>query len=270
LREAQSFTPVGDITHCASAAFRFPTSETIRFLAPAGLGNVITTSPARLKLPAAPPRRVLSERVEAQHRALLRSLPWPDTKAGEPLRSLGLTSCRRRAGVSTVATQLAVTAAACGAGQVLLVDAHLAWPGVSRQLRLPVGPGLSELLLEGRSPTDVIQPGPAARLSVLTAGGRCDEAAVFDSPQLGELVETLEEGFDLVLFDLPSVGEAGGALRLAGLLDGVLLVLEAERVRWQVAQRARQLLLRAESNLLGAVLNKHRRYIPEWLYRRIL
>lgn len=226
---------------------------------------MITTSPARLKLPGAPSRHVLPERVQNYYRGLLRGLPRP----GETLRSLGLTSCRRRAGVTTVAARLAVTAAQCGAGQVLLVDAHLAWPAVFRQLRLPAGPGLSELLLEACAPADAIQPGPVPRLSVLTAGGRCDEAAALDSPQLGELIETLQEGFDLVLFDLPPVGEAGGDLRLAGLLDGVLLVLEAERVRRQVAQRARQLLLRAEGNLLGAVLNKRRRYIPQWLYRRL-
>jgi Mrp family chromosome partitioning ATPase len=240
----------------------------IRFPDHAGLSNVITSSPARLKLPAAPPRHVLSECVQAHHRALLRSLPWPGSAPDASPRSIGLTSCGRRAGVSTVATQLAVTAAECGAGQVLLVDAHFAWPAVSRQLGLRAGPGLSELLLEGRAPIDVIQPGPVPRLSVLTAGGRCQEAAALDSPRLGEMIETLAEGFDLVLFDLPPVGEAGG-LRLAGLLDGVFLVLEAERVRWQVAQRARQLLLRAEGNLLGAVMNKYRRHIPDWLYRRL-
>jgi hypothetical protein len=29
------------------------------------------------------------------------------------------------------------------------------------------------------------------------------------------------------------------------------------------------LLLRAEGNLLGAVMNKYRRHIPDWLYRRL-
>jgi Mrp family chromosome partitioning ATPase len=68
---------------------------------------------------------------------------------------------------------------------------------------------------------------------------------------------------------MPAVHDAGPNDRLAGLLDGVLFVIEAERVRWQVAERTTEHLRRANVRLLGAVLNKRRRHVPEWLYRTL-
>ena len=58
-------------------------------------------------------------------------------------------------------------------------------------------------------------------------------------------------------------------LAVAECLDGVLLVLEAERMRVQVVERAKQLFAQSRVNLLGAVLNKRRMHIPGWLYRRL-
>jgi Mrp family chromosome partitioning ATPase len=52
-------------------------------------------------------------------------------------------------------------------------------------------------------------------------------------------------------------------------LDGVLLVVAAERVRWPVARRFVTSLQRAGGKPLGVVMNKQRRHIPDWLYRTL-
>ena len=228
-----------------------------------------TSSPARLKLPEMLRHSALSEEVQSYYRTLLRNLPWPGEEGGEPLRTLALTSCQRGTGTSTVALHLAVAAAQRGAGRVLLVDGHLDWPTLFRRLGVQAGPGLAELILDDLSAADVVQAGPAPNLSVITAGGRCDAAAVYESPFLASTIETLKTSYDLVIFDLPPTIDSKGGLRLASMLDGVLLVLEAERVRWQVAEHAAQTLLRTQCRLLGSVLNKSRRHIPGWLYRRL-
>jgi Mrp family chromosome partitioning ATPase len=50
-------------------------------------------------------------------------------------------------------------------------------------------------------------------------------------------------------------------------LDGVLLVIAAEGTRREAVQREKDLLAQANARLLGAVLNKWRRYTPGWLQR---
>jgi Mrp family chromosome partitioning ATPase len=52
-------------------------------------------------------------------------------------------------------------------------------------------------------------------------------------------------------------------------VDGVVLVIEAERVRTPVIERAVDTLQDCGANVLGAVLNKRRFPIPRFLYKRL-
>jgi len=72
-----------------------------------------------------------------------------------------------------------------------------------------------------------------------------------------------------VVVDLPAVSEASWAARLAHLCDGVVLVVGAERSRWEAVNRAKEQLVNSNANVLGVVLNKRRFHIPEWLYRTL-
>jgi Mrp family chromosome partitioning ATPase len=195
--------------------------------------------------------------------ALLAALPQP-----RPLRMLGLTSCESGEGVSTVAAQLSTLLARTGHGRVLLVDANLAAPAAHVFFGLRQGPGLVEVLLDDVAPADVVQPSGVANLAILAAGqasGRLAQAqeALF---QPGTL-EALKTDFDLVVFDLPACRSGPFPVRLGGLLDGVLLVIEAERASRDVIGREKELLVGANVPLLGAVLNKRRQYVPGWLRR---
>ncbi len=82
----------------------------------------------------------------------------------------------------------------------------------------------------------------------------------FSSTAIDEVVELLRPRYDLIVFDMPSTDEGSLGLRLAELMDGVLMVVEAERACSEVARRARQILARNGVNVLGAVLNKERNH----------
>jgi Mrp family chromosome partitioning ATPase len=58
-------------------------------------------------------------------------------------------------------------------------------------------------------------------------------------------------------------------MRIAALMDGVVLVVEAEKTRWEVANKVREALVQADANVLGVILNKRRFHIPEWLYKTL-
>jgi Mrp family chromosome partitioning ATPase len=201
--------------------------------------------------------------------ALLRNLPWPSSDAARSVRTIGMTSCYSSEGVSTIAIQSAVAAAGSGKYSVLLVDANFADPNVHRVFDLPVAPGLAEALSSVGSRRPAMHRTRLNDLSILPAG-KGDAVRLYEAvDDFAALVTELKKGFDLTIFDMPASGQASQASHLFRLFDGVVLVVEDERVRWEVAQSTTKRLRQAGANLLGVALNRRHEHIPDWLYRRM-
>jgi Mrp family chromosome partitioning ATPase len=101
-----------------------------------------------------------------------------------------------------------------------------------------------------------------ADVAVLAAGGTgAGTARAWAAGALAKLLDGLKAEFALLVVDLPPADHAGFVPPLAGLLDGALLVVEAERTRGEAARRQKDLLAAAGARLLGAVLNKNRRFL---------
>jgi Mrp family chromosome partitioning ATPase len=73
----------------------------------------------------------------------------------------------------------------------------------------------------------------------------------------------------VVLIDLPPLRESSQALGLSGCLDAIYLVVEAGRERREAIARSVESLTRAGLHVGGLILNKRRRPIPGFLYRRL-
>ena len=73
--------------------------------------------------------------------------------------------------------------------------------------------------------------------------------------------------FSHTLVDCPSISSSYEAALLAPEVDGVILVVEADRTRKHQILRARQTIEMAHGKLIGMVLNKRRFVVPEWFYR---
>lgn len=211
----------------------------------------------------------LSAAVRDYCEGLLCRLLWSEGASSQAVQAIGITSCQSGEGVSTVAAQLAVAAATSGGLRVLLVDANDQRPSVHQTFGVPAEPGWSDVLRDPSKASLAIQPSGAERLSLLTAGDRNNRMWPTENTDLPDVLKTFKADFPLIIFDLPAVGQTSAALRLAGLLDGILLVVEAERVRYEVARRVRETLARSNARLFGAVLNKRRQYVPNWLYRTL-
>jgi Mrp family chromosome partitioning ATPase len=70
--------------------------------------------------------------------------------------------------------------------------------------------------------------------------------------------------FDYVIYDLPCLSDTSPTLALAGFMDKVLLVVEAEKSNREVVKRAYAQLASVKAKVL-VVLNKGRSYGPKWL-----
>ena len=190
---------------------------------------------------------------------VLKQLDWPGDEGRHMIRTLGVTSCRYGEGVSTVAAHLAMAAAARRVGKVILVDANLSRPSVTQIFGASNLPGLAECVLDDQPVIDALYPTTMENLHVLASGKvQGSPARAYGAENLLEVVADLAANSVLTIFDLPPVRQVSCANRLSAALDGVVLVVEAESVRWEAALRVKEILSRAGARVVGAILNKRR------------
>lgn len=180
-------------------------------------------------------------------------------------QAVGFTSAARRAGVSTLAAGVAILVAESGR-QALLIDACWKNPALDRRFNLSPAPGLREFLSGEASFAKAVASTDVQNLHVLPCGRHpAGSLLVSSRPALVDLIAQAKERFDLIVFDLPPALPEEPVIVWTGALDGVLLVVQAEQTVAEQARRAKQTLLDSQAHLLGAVLNRHRSYLPRWL-----
>ncbi len=189
--------------------------------------------------------------------------PLLDSKPGVVLHVVAATVGE---GASTIAREFAMLAGTTGHRRTLLVDADRRDPQTARAFNIDTAQGLVEFLWGGADDADVLQPVAGTMLSVTRLIGERGPAAV-DTETLRELYTRLREQFELVVVDCPAVGEGGYSSLLPEAVDGVILVVQAERTRPAVIGHAKDIIEQAGGQVLGAVLNRRTNYIPEFLYK---
>lgn len=217
--------------------------------------------------PPADVRRVLedAERIEFQQ---LRVWLMGSAGRGRPLKTLMVVGCHAGSGVTTTTASLTATLAHGKKLQVLAVDVNFRTPRLGPVFGVRNGEGLFDVMEEGLPLEAVMQPTDRPNLSVLTTGrvGRYP-AAVFEGVAADRLLDDLRKRFDFVVLDAAPVLDFPDAYTLAPRMDGVLLVVQAERTSVEDAQRAKRTLEEAGARVLGAVVNRQRDYFPPRLKR---
>ena len=82
-----------------------------------------------------------------------------------------------------------------------------------------------------------------------------------------DCIDLLRSEFDYSIIDCPSISASGDLLSIARYVDGVLLVVEANRTRREDPAVAEQRIAAAGGVLLGVILNKHKLEVPAWIDR---
>ncbi|MHC1696750.1 MAG: CpsD/CapB family tyrosine-protein kinase [Geobacteraceae bacterium] len=91
----------------------------------------------------------------------------------------------------------------------------------------------------------------------------------FYSPNIADFWDSLRQKYDLVLIDSCSAASSPDGIEISRRVDGVVLVVEAEKTRWQVVENLKEKIENSGGNILGMVFNKRRFYIPENIYQRL-
>jgi Mrp family chromosome partitioning ATPase len=134
------------------------------------------------------------------------------------------TSANAHAGTTTVLVNFAVSLIQEYGSRVLLVDAHLARPGVARRLGAAEAPGLADVLNQSIPLAWALQPTPVTNLHLLAAGTPTDTTEEQMATDLPKLVTQLRQWFDWVVIDAGVWGDLPGSDGTCGAADAVYLV----------------------------------------------
>jgi Mrp family chromosome partitioning ATPase len=88
------------------------------------------------------------------------------------------------------------------------------------------------------------------------------QSYLFDTYEIRNFLERLRQQFDIILIDSPPVTVSYDALNFCSTVDGIIIVLEADKTQWNVAKSTKENILKNGGNILGIVFNKKQNYIP--------
>jgi capsular exopolysaccharide synthesis family protein len=151
---------------------------------------------------------------------------------------------------------LVVTSAAGGEGKsvtVLVVDSDLRRPRVHECLGLKTTNGFADLLAQTGG-----EIGPyiskLGNLDVIVGGAPpVNPVGLLASPHARELLARLRKEYALIVVDSPPIVPIADSHILAGMADGVVIVVRAKQTRRELFRRAIQSL--GAANVIGVVLN---------------
>lgn len=178
------------------------------------------------------------------------------SQAGEPPRTLLITSAQSSEGKTTSTVNLAASLASAG-GRVVLIDADLRRPSVHKYFNLSSGlPGIVEIITGLRRVDEVKLVDVIKRVTVIPSGRiPPNPAELLGSLEMANLIDRLANEYDYVLIDSPPILPVTDSVILSRYVDGVVLVVKGASTPKKVVRDARARLEAVGARVLGAILN---------------
>jgi capsular exopolysaccharide synthesis family protein len=172
------------------------------------------------------------------------------------IKSMMITSAMPEEGKTTITMQIAAIHAMHGR-KTLVIDADLRRPGAHRLANVVLTPGLGDVVQSKEDWQDYVVPSAGhPNLYILPAGTAsarsCDEIVRL----LPRLFAEAERDYDLILVDAPPLLSFSESLHIASSVDGVMVVVCADRTRRHSLGTVLNTLKRLRANTIGVAINK--------------
>jgi len=172
------------------------------------------------------------------------------------IQSIVVTSAEAGDGKSTTAANLAIVLSQKG-NKVLLVDVDLRKPTVHYAFSTSNLDGITSVLTKDSSLGMAITNTTIPNLDILTSGPiPPNPSELLDSQAMDGIMRDLKEDYDYVIYDSPPILAVTDSQTIASKCDGVVMVIASGKTQKDRAIKAKDLLEKAGSKMLGVVINR--------------
>ncbi|HEV7860376.1 MAG TPA: polysaccharide biosynthesis tyrosine autokinase [Pyrinomonadaceae bacterium] len=191
------------------------------------------------------------------------------SSAGQPPKSILVTSSQPSEGKTTTAVNTAVMLAQTGA-EVVIIDCDLRRPRLHSHFGISNARGVTNYLSGESNIDDLLQPyEKLPNLKLLPSGPvPPNPAELLGSDEMRKLLAHLGERgrFAHIVIDSPPAISFTDASILSTLVDGVMLVVHGGRSSRAVVRRAKQQLMDVGAHIFGIVLNNVKLESQDYYY----
>ncbi|NWH04702.1 CpsD/CapB family tyrosine-protein kinase [Desulfobacter latus] len=188
----------------------------------------------------------------------------------EDYRTIYVSSCFNGEGKTISAVSMAFALTINQGSNVLLIDGNPRSPGLHKLFKINSSPGLIDLLKDPETINDVARETRYKNLHVIPFGHHSSgRPNLIKDNQIQNMNQHLLDQFDYVVFDGNSLIGSSDSIMVAGNFDTVAVVVQAELSKWNIVKSVIDRLENADVPVVGVILNKRKRYIPQFLYNRI-
>jgi capsular exopolysaccharide synthesis family protein len=186
-----------------------------------------------------------------------------------PAKIIMVTSPMPGEGKSTTAANLGVVMAQAGL-KTIIIDADLRQATQHQIFQIQNLNGLTDLLCSPELKIEgFLKQTKIPNLYLIPCGVfPPNPSELLGSQRMGQLLDSLKELSDVVIFDSPPVVSVSDAAVLSHRVDGVVLVIKAKKTRQDMARQAILNLQQAGAHILGAVLNHVSKKEGGYYYRQ--
>ena len=150
--------------------------------------------------------------------------------------------------------------------KVIVIDCDLRKPSIHKQFRISNNIGLSDVVIDNSKLKKAINK-HNEYLDILPSGKiPPNPSELLGSKAMENLLNELEEEYDIIIIDTPPVQAVTDSQILSTKVDGVILVVRAERTKKDSVKLAKAALEKVNAHILGVVLNGEERTRSKYYY----
>ena len=170
------------------------------------------------------------------------------------LKTLMITSAEPAAGKSSISLNLA-SVLSQGGKKVIIVDCDLRKPSIHMKLKLTNNKGLTDYLIGKIKLNEAIRKVNNNLEAIISGNKATDPSNIIGSKVMEKFINDLNEIYDYVIVDSPSIKNINDGLELASKCDGVIYVVRAEKTKKDDIIEGYRELEDINANIIGAILN---------------
>lgn len=173
------------------------------------------------------------------------------------VKKILVTSTAFGEGKSSISLEFAASMGSIGK-KVLLMDADMRNSSFTKKYgkRTDVK-GLAAYLNKKASLEEMISKTNVENVDFIYSGQPVSNSSeLLDGDRFKNLMTLLDEKYDYIIVDTPPIGCVIDAAVVAANCDGIVFVIESEKLGWKAVKAAMHQLAKTECEILGVVLNK--------------